>query len=316
MTQIINYSEKAIAVVGDTKEIKDSLKAMGGKFNRYLSCGAGWIFSARKREELENLLNGKAQEPGEKSNIPADWEIYVGTYAKYNNGSIEGKWLHLADYASRADFMQACRELHKDEADPEFMFQDASGVPSWMWSESHISEEIWHYKPEQEQKGAQSLAEKVALLKKYIKLGSDMEYERRAKGDYCVVEVEGRCFEIGKPDIETRFCHPDEPEDEVRAWWKVCKTYPYFERKNALPRAEKVNNPEAYICKGWDGCYYVETPVYSWRDEKAEELTDATRKALAAAYEKAGELHKKRLQTWWKRYGADKLHCWTYWAEA
>lgn len=54
--QIIDYSEKAIAVIGDTKPIKDQLAGIGGKFNKYLKCGEGWIFSRRKREEVEKLL--------------------------------------------------------------------------------------------------------------------------------------------------------------------------------------------------------------------------------------------------------------------
>ena len=54
--KIVDYSEKAIAVVGDTKEIKDSLKQLGGKFNPRLSCGAGWIFSAKKRADVEKFL--------------------------------------------------------------------------------------------------------------------------------------------------------------------------------------------------------------------------------------------------------------------
>jgi hypothetical protein len=41
---IIDYSEKAIAIIGDTKPIKEILKALGGRFNFRLSCGAGWIF--------------------------------------------------------------------------------------------------------------------------------------------------------------------------------------------------------------------------------------------------------------------------------
>jgi len=47
--------------------------------------------------------------------------IYVGTYAKYNSGSIKGQWLNLKDYSDKDDFLAACRELHKDESDPEFM---------------------------------------------------------------------------------------------------------------------------------------------------------------------------------------------------
>jgi hypothetical protein len=59
--EIVDYSEKAIALFGDTKEIKDLLKAMGGKFNPRLSHKgkkqAGWIFQKSKREELQNIIN-------------------------------------------------------------------------------------------------------------------------------------------------------------------------------------------------------------------------------------------------------------------
>ena len=50
--------------------------------------------------------------------------VYVGTYGKYNNGSLFGAWLDLSDYADKEEFYEACRELHKDEEDAEFMFQD------------------------------------------------------------------------------------------------------------------------------------------------------------------------------------------------
>jgi len=55
--QIVNYSEKAIAVIGNTKAIKDTLKAIGGRFNFRLSCGAGWIFPATKLESVRTALN-------------------------------------------------------------------------------------------------------------------------------------------------------------------------------------------------------------------------------------------------------------------
>jgi antirestriction protein len=69
--------------------------------------------------------------------------VYVGTYAKYNSGSIAGKWLDLEDYSDKAEFHEACAELHKDEADPEFMFQDWEGIPKGMISESHIDDEAF-----------------------------------------------------------------------------------------------------------------------------------------------------------------------------
>lgn len=73
-------------------------------------------------------------------NIPA---IYVGTYAKYNDGSIFGKWLSLTDYADKEEFYAACKELHKDEEDPEFMFQDWEYIPEEFIGESWLSENVF-----------------------------------------------------------------------------------------------------------------------------------------------------------------------------
>lgn len=56
--QIVDYSAKALAVVGNTKEFKDALKKLGGKFNSRLSCGAGWIFSKKREPELRALIDG------------------------------------------------------------------------------------------------------------------------------------------------------------------------------------------------------------------------------------------------------------------
>ena len=45
--RFVDYSEKAFAIVGDTRSMVAKLKELGGKFNARLSCGAGWIFSKR-----------------------------------------------------------------------------------------------------------------------------------------------------------------------------------------------------------------------------------------------------------------------------
>lgn len=327
-TQVINYSEKAIAVIGDTKAIKEQLKALGGKFNKYLKCGAGWIFSAGKRAEVEAFLNGgAAPEKRAKKSAIDGWEIYVSTYCKYNNGSLEGRWMRLSDYKDKAEFIAACRELHKDETDPEFMFQDANGVPSWLWGESFVSEDIWRWKPEKEQKGAQSLEEKVAILTKYCRK-AEGRYRKEAtpeqitgwaKNNYFVLEIDGHCFEIAKPSIKTDFCHPDEPAESVKAFYSACRTYEYFEAENMEDlkhSRSRLDNDFAYIhTESWTGESYVNIPCYGQKEEGAEELTDNIKAALKEAYNKAIELHRKRLQTWWKKYGPDKLHCWTYWAD-
>lgn len=69
--------------------------------------------------------------------------IYVGTYAKYNEGSIFGKWMDLLDYSGRKEFYDACRELHNDEKDLELMFQDWENIPSALIGESWLAENIF-----------------------------------------------------------------------------------------------------------------------------------------------------------------------------
>lgn len=54
--QLIDYSEKAVAVIGETRDYAEKLKALGGRFNGKLKCGAGWIFSKKREAELHSVL--------------------------------------------------------------------------------------------------------------------------------------------------------------------------------------------------------------------------------------------------------------------
>jgi len=54
--RIVDYSEKAVAVVGDTKPVKDILRKLGGRFNSRLTCGAGWVFPKKKADEVRAAL--------------------------------------------------------------------------------------------------------------------------------------------------------------------------------------------------------------------------------------------------------------------
>ena len=80
------------------------------------------------------------------ADITTEPRLYVGTYAKYNNGSLKGAWLTLSDYADRADFLKAAAALHADESDPELMFQDFESFPHAWYSESSAPDDIlWEW---------------------------------------------------------------------------------------------------------------------------------------------------------------------------
>ena len=68
-------------------------------------------------------------------------KVYVSTYAKYNDGSLEGEWVDLTDFDTYEDFVDYCKDLHKDENDPEFMVQDHEGYPSSWYHESGLPTE-------------------------------------------------------------------------------------------------------------------------------------------------------------------------------
>ena len=74
--------------------------------------------------------------------------VYVGTFGKYNRGSLAGKWLNIKDYKNVDEFDKACRQLHSNEYDPEFMFQDWEYIPNKFigggWIDPKLFELIHH----------------------------------------------------------------------------------------------------------------------------------------------------------------------------
>ena len=58
--EIVEYSAKSIAVFGDTKPLRGTLRDLNGLFRAYLThdgtrC-AGWIFSKRREQEVRSAL--------------------------------------------------------------------------------------------------------------------------------------------------------------------------------------------------------------------------------------------------------------------
>ena len=58
------YSEKSIAVFGNTNDHKDSLMTLGGKYNSNLRGRPGWIFTNSARPRVEEFIkNGTVTAP-------------------------------------------------------------------------------------------------------------------------------------------------------------------------------------------------------------------------------------------------------------
>lgn len=59
---IVDYSEKCVALFGDTKPIKDELKKLGGRFNANLrpfdddTRVPGWVFPKKCKDDLMKLI--------------------------------------------------------------------------------------------------------------------------------------------------------------------------------------------------------------------------------------------------------------------
>lgn len=75
IARIVEYSDKAIAVYGDTMRYSEKFKEIGGYFNPRLREGAGWIFSKKHESEVRNLL--KDEKTGEYTENPSPARVVV-----------------------------------------------------------------------------------------------------------------------------------------------------------------------------------------------------------------------------------------------
>lgn len=56
--RIVDYGERTIAVVGNTKPHKDALKSLGGYFVYRTQWGPAWVFRDKKRDVIQAYING------------------------------------------------------------------------------------------------------------------------------------------------------------------------------------------------------------------------------------------------------------------
>ena len=117
----IQYTERCIAVIGDTKPLKEQLKQAGGKFNPYLkvngSIVAGWVFSVNRKDQIVGIIEGVTIEaqpieakPEQKPIEPVNCKMLVNyriqdkhsaqwTFARVKNtDKLDTKWIDSIDF--------------------------------------------------------------------------------------------------------------------------------------------------------------------------------------------------------------------------
>lgn len=129
--ELVNYSEKAFAVVGDTREIKDLLKENGGRFNPALTVNgvkcAGWIFSKKSLQAVRLALIGYTvqditvdqEQPEQAQTIEPDKENTV-----YGDG--EKSLIFFNDLVT---FLDAVQEVMKEQPEEEQLEEEKQPAP-------------------------------------------------------------------------------------------------------------------------------------------------------------------------------------------
>lgn len=85
MLSLVDYSAKSFAVFGETKQFKDQLKELGGKFNCNLKGQAGWIFSNLNKEKVTDFVSNKNKENVNKKETKEDKikeELHIKKYSE------------------------------------------------------------------------------------------------------------------------------------------------------------------------------------------------------------------------------------------
>lgn len=140
-----------------------------------LTFGNGGLKWAQRADEIlkENGYNDDtmslyAKELGDSAKVKDSADsapsVYVGTYNKYNSGSLKGEWVDLTDFADEEEFMNYCHELHADDGDPEIMFQDYQNFPEAWYHESSVDfDKImeWYNLPDDEKQAVEEYLDEV-----------------------------------------------------------------------------------------------------------------------------------------------------------
>jgi hypothetical protein len=207
--QIVDYSEKAIAIVGDTKTIKDQLKKLGGRFNPKLSCGAGWVFPKSKLAEVQKFVEvGEMYKAEPKTK--KDEQLWADYKALLVNAHGESR---------ASEYMKDTSNLMRAECGIIIAFKKERIKTEFCWADEGAPYE--HYK--QVHKTQDSLQQYFLYenLRQYDDLIKELETRKRDYSDVVPVFYEHEWCSIGKLGYATgvragRLSHVIDDEQDPR----------------------------------------------------------------------------------------------------
>ena len=178
--KIVDYSEKSFAVIGDTYPIKDKLKKLGGTFNRRLSCGAGWIFTKKSKQAVEEFILTKETKTHTttKDNKPKDGQIFT-------------EW--LKEYLEKSNETEKWKDYEKKENIGAVKIQNKY----WLIEKPHIENQFCFHDEGPQYELYKKLTSKDELMKKYF-LNENLE----------------------KLDKDIKHFSNDEETSDNSVWWR------------------------------------------------------------------------------------------------
>lgn len=119
-----------------------------------------------------------------KSDSDGNPSVYVGTYGKYNDGSLCGLWIDLTTFDDCEDFVNFCKALHADEEDPELDAQDWKCLPPGLDGDDLFIKNKWELLTEYIELCDRYDADAVDAYVSCFDLNSLDRFEERYQGKY------------------------------------------------------------------------------------------------------------------------------------
>ena len=119
-----------------------------------------------------------------KSGCDGEPSVYVGTYGKYNDGSLCGLWIDLSSFNSYNDFIEFCQAIHADEEDPELDAQDWECLPPGLDGDDLFLSDKWDVLQEYLELCDRYDSDAVDAYVSCFDLDSLHRFEERYQGEY------------------------------------------------------------------------------------------------------------------------------------